>query len=160
VLTPMSVIGKPQGFTLLEVLGIIVLLGFACTLVYPNLVGSAEKTRMQYIGKLLTSDLQQVQEAAVTERDSVRVVLEDNGYYYTLGNNQITRVFPEHGFAFMTIIETTDGETAASLSEAAELIFQPDGSCNELFLNWQSQHFHGSLQVASDGTVSWNNATK
>jgi type II secretory pathway pseudopilin PulG len=161
VSTPMSVIGRPApGFTLVEVLGIIVLLGLACTLVYPNLVDSAEKTHVQYIGKLLISDLQQAQETAVSERDSIGVVLADDGYYYNLGDREIERSFPEYDFSFKVIITTDDGETAALLDEETVLTFKPDGSCDEQTVNWQSKHFCGTLLVDADGTASWNYETK
>jgi type II secretory pathway pseudopilin PulG len=161
VSTPMLETGRgAAGFTLLEVLGIIVLLGLACTLVYPNYINGEEKTRVQYIGKLLTSDIQQVQEAAVTERGSASIVLAGNGYHYDLGGDHITRTFPEHGFTFKIIMESTDGEAVVTMDNEDVLTFNADGSCNEIDLSWQSNHFRGSLQVATDGTVSWKYETR
>jgi type II secretory pathway pseudopilin PulG len=171
VLTPISATGrKPTGFTLLEVLGIIVLLGLACTLVYPNFANGAEKTRVQYIGKLLCADIQKLQETAVSEREPAGLSLDDNGYHYNLGEIRVNRVFPEHGFVF----EKGDGEMPDAtedeeewedeetwdMEDEATLTFNTDGSCNEINIDWQSDHFCGSLQVAADGTVSWKYESK
>jgi hypothetical protein len=127
----------------------------ACTLVYPNLVDGDEKARVQYIGKLLTADIQQVQETAVADRANASIVLAGNGYQYDLGEHQITRAFPEHGFTFKIIVASTDGEALATMDNQDRLEFNTDGSCNEINLQWQSNHFRGSLQVAADGIVSW-----
>jgi hypothetical protein len=170
VLTLIPAIGrKPAGFTLLEVLGIIVLLGLACTLVYPNITNGAEKIRVHYIGKLLSSDIQKVQETAVSEREPAGLTLDDNGYHYDLGDNRVKRIFPEHGFAFEKGAEPIitgmsdameDEEMSDTMEDEATLIFRTDGSCNEINLDWQSDHFRGSLQVAVDGTVSWKYESK
>jgi type II secretory pathway pseudopilin PulG len=161
VSTPMSGTGRAApGFTLLEVLGIIVLLGLACTLVYPNYINGEEKTRVQYIGKLLTSDIQQVQETAVIERDSASVVLAGDGYHYDLGGNQITRTFPKYGFTFKMMMESSEGDAAVTMENEGVLTFEANGSCNAMDLSWQSNHFRGSLQVAADGTVSWQYETR
>ncbi|HYH01881.1 MAG TPA: prepilin-type N-terminal cleavage/methylation domain-containing protein [Bacillota bacterium] len=150
-----------KGFTLLEVLGIIVLLGLAASLAYPNFTSSQEKIKLQYMGKLVRADLQLARENAVSEQTGNTVRFNRNSYDYKIGGRTIERSLVGYGFGFnLDAAEeiTTGVETAAS--PLGTVAFAPDGSCGETTLNWKSDHFQGSLMVRSDGTVSWQYAGK
>jgi hypothetical protein len=146
---------------MLETLGVIVLLGLASTLIFPQLIRREEKTQMQYIGKLLISDLQLIQETAVFERDPAGVNFTADGYQYNLGDKRFTRSFTAYGFYFqVTTPEDSEDSEESVLAAPDTLTFADDGSCKELTLDWESNNFYGSLQVQADGTVSWKYENK
>lgn len=149
------------GFTLLEVLGIIVLLGLAVSLAYPNFTSSQEKIKLQYMGKLVIADLQLARENAISERVKTTVVFSGNGYYYKIGSKTIERSLSGYGFSFDLVTpEKTATQTESAGGSSATVAFNPNGECSETTFNWKSDHFQGSLMVRSDGTVSWQNAGK
>lgn len=178
--TPISETGKPVsgGFTLLEVLGIIVLLGLASILAIPKFANSSERIKLQYFGKLLQTDIQLVREDAVSEGDDQAIIFENNGYCFNIGSRMIKRLFYDYGFTFdrrdetVGRAETVDTAGAAVVTEAAgeesasesapvaRVEFTPAGVCQETNLNWTSDHFQGSLKVQPDGRVEWTYGKK
>lgn len=143
-----------KGFTLLEVLGIIVLLGLATMLVFPNFTTSQEKIKLQYIGKLIKTDLQQVHEEVISEKTEQTVAFNGAGYSYQIGSRTITRSLDGFDFAFDP--DAMGWEELECITQDAQVKFLSDGSCEEITIKWTSKNFQGSLAVKPDGTVSWN----
>jgi prepilin-type N-terminal cleavage/methylation domain-containing protein len=165
----MLAIGKnTAGFTLLEILAVILLVGLICTISYPNFVRSLEKTELHFVGELLQTDLQQIREEAMAHRTEQKVTLTGSAYYFEIGGLKIERSLGKYGFTFVTPAPAATEKTDEEVTEAEpigkktkkgvnsmELIFAADGSCEMVIVNWTSQRFRGTLVVNADGTSRW-----
>jgi prepilin-type N-terminal cleavage/methylation domain-containing protein len=158
---PISATGKETaGFTLLEILAVILLIGLICAVTYPNFVRSQEKVELRYVGELLKTDLQQVREEAMTHRTAQTVTLLGSAYHFKIGDLEIGRKLRRYNeFSFVTPTPIEEGqsvtEKAKTEPDPIVLIFAADGSCDAVTVNWESKHFRGSLVVNADGTSRW-----
>ena len=168
------VTGDDSGFTLLEVLAIIVLIAVVMGLTYANLIVGAEKTEVNAIGKLLAGDIRQVRNEALYNHQEIIIEFLPDGYHYPIGLTDINRQFQSYQFAFrLPVREETPPETELSekspvtpeedrkLAEKTqlkpgELKFDINGKTEGMILDWQSNHFKGDLIVNQDGTVKWH----
>jgi prepilin-type N-terminal cleavage/methylation domain-containing protein len=163
---PILAIGKATaGFTLLEILAVILLIGLICAVSYPNFIQSQEKVELRYVGELLRADLQQIREEAMTHRTKQKVTFKGSAYHFQIGDLEIDRQLGRYGeFSFVTPVASEDeqpgdgtsleGEAKAE-SIPIELVFAADGSCDGVTVEWKSKHFGGSLVVNADGTSRW-----
>lgn len=165
----MSATGKETaGFTLLEILAVILLVGLISALSYPNFIRSQEKVELRYVGELLKADLQQVREEAMTHRTAQKFTLAGNNYHFKIGSLEIKRSLGKYGLSFVTPVLSDEAKPKEGTGEAEvnakypkeeenslELIFDPDGSCDTTTVNWKSKNFRGSLVVNADGTSRW-----
>ncbi|HYH05164.1 MAG TPA: hypothetical protein VEC37_18895 [Bacillota bacterium] len=144
-----SVTGKGNtGYTLLEVLGVILLIGLVLSLVRPEFPRFEERNRLRYVGELIQADLKTAQDQTKTG-NVVRVHFNPYGYRFKIGDTLIMRDFKSYGVNFIL-------PSAAEAESETELLFATDGSCQPIALDWEGQHFQGTLAIKPDGTVSWN----
>jgi prepilin-type N-terminal cleavage/methylation domain-containing protein len=101
------------GYTLLEMMAVITLIGLITMIVYPQFTISPEKSEIGYIGKLLKADLNLVKEEAFSSKKEILIDFTKNGYGYPIDEAQISRSFMRYHFAFdVSEPEETDEEKA------------------------------------------------
>lgn len=159
---PISATGKDSGYTLIEVLVIIVLFGFIAVLASPSLLLGEERAEVKYIGELIAGDLQLLKEECVYDKAEPVITFTKNGYGFDLGERSFTRNFQRFGFSFLLAEE--QGEEAAAEPTAQKekpaassgiLKFNRDGPASDFSLSWQTVHYQGELSVNQDGMVNW-----
>jgi type II secretory pathway pseudopilin PulG len=135
--------GKAEaGYTLLEILGVILLIGLILTLAQPQISRVEEKNRMRYVGELLQTDLQRVQ-AEAKAGNTVKFKFTANGYCFSLDEAVIKRDYRVNGVAF------------SMENNEPELNFTPEGPAPVATINWTGAHYQGALALTPDGAVSW-----
>jgi type II secretory pathway pseudopilin PulG len=166
-----SAIGKANsGFTLIEILGVILLLGLALTLVQPKIFQVEEKQRVRYAGELLQADLERIQ-AEAKAGNTVTLRFNANGYCFSLGDNVVSRDYRVNGLIFKAIgpgVSATsakpspNGAAAADIGQTtdanpteAELCFTPDCAGPQATVSWASGHYQGVMTLQADDAVSW-----
>ncbi len=149
---PMWATGKNHGFTLLEVLAVIVLLGLVSSWVLLDLFQREERTTVNYVQRLLTSDLKLAVAEAKLQQTGLTMIFKENGYQLELPGSVVTHDFSSHGFSFVIPIQATapaEGET----SKTPELTIKPDGSCQSLTLHWKTAHGSGDFIISENGNI-------
>jgi type II secretory pathway pseudopilin PulG len=167
-----SEIGKNAGYTLLEILGVILLIGLMLALAQPEIFQVEEKHQVRYAGKLLLADLERVQ-AEVKAGNAVRIKINPNGYGFSLGENVISRDYRVNGLTFKAegagVVPSStvsasandagvDGtaETTGGADAETELCFTPDSAGPVATIHWQSKHYQGVLTLKADNAASWD----
>ncbi len=168
--------GNEQGFTLLEVLVIIVLLAVVFGMAYAGLTTGAEKTEVYSIGQLVAGDLQKVRDEALFNKQETIIEFLPDGYHYQIGASDINRSFKKFQFAFTIpeqieedkseedFVDEADNPGVTAGEEQNEesgehpgnfVIFKEDGNTEETKFDWQTSHFKGDLTINQNGTVRW-----
>ncbi len=138
--------GEESGITLIELLGVITLLGLVVMITYPSIYLRNEKSWLQYVGKLVRVDLTRAREAALLTSSPCQIEFFTTGYQFTIENNSIKREFASFDFAFQ---ETED-------QAPLQLTFTREGWAQEdLDLKWRTKHFEGKLIVNNAENVEW-----
>ena len=153
-----------RGYTLLEMLAVLILIGFLAVLVYPEFAKSLEEMEIISIGKLIRSDLATARLEAIAGRRTILVCFAENGYVISGGGLEVTRTFGARGFSFHLPApdESADenrGEDEES-AVSARLAFDKTGTCLGLKLGWETANFAGRLGVTEGGEVSWEYAPR
>jgi prepilin-type N-terminal cleavage/methylation domain-containing protein len=181
-LEPMPTLGtgkSPAGYTLLEVVAVITLIGLIMALTYPRINCAVEQVEVGYIGRIVKTDLNEIRDESVSDPSSEMVVnFTKDGYSFTIGEHRITRSF-KYQFTFeLPEAETKEGvptptgaaDVRPSQPEPSET--SPDQnenttgtsydihvvngvSSDELRLQWKTNHFQGSLLWQKEGAVVW-----
>jgi prepilin-type N-terminal cleavage/methylation domain-containing protein len=141
-----------SGYTLLEVLAVLLLIGLISVLVQPEMFLSVERNRLRYVGKLVQADFDRVRAEAKTNSE-IKVAFNSTGYSFTIGSTVITRNFKLDGVQFQ-IHNGTDGATAP------EVCFSSNGANPATTLTWKSQHYQGTLAISETGAVQWSDHVK
>jgi prepilin-type N-terminal cleavage/methylation domain-containing protein len=169
---------RSAGYTLLEIVAVITLIGLLLAIVYPRIDLSAERVEVGYIGRLIQTDFKRMKDESVIDSafDFV-VIFEQNGYSLSIGEHRITRSFKYH-FTFELpeeplksteaingnipqqsepATEPTDNDTIDTnqVSPNEIHIVKGEVSGEELRIPWQTSHFEGSLFCKKDGSVEW-----
>lgn len=106
-----------SGYTLLEIMAVITLIGIMTLIVYPQFTISPEKSEISYIGKLLKADLNLVKEEAFSSKKEILIDFKNNGYDYPIDETLIPRSFMKYHFAFdVPEPEETDKEMAPDIT--------------------------------------------
>jgi Tfp pilus assembly protein FimT len=138
---------RAGGYTLLEIVGVLLLIGLIMNLAQPNFFRVEERNRMRYVGELLQTDLQRVQ-AETQAGNRVKLHFTGHGYYFTLGEILITRDYRVCGITF-------SGATAAATEDQTEAAGGASDSDRPTTINWESKHYQGALALTPDGAVRW-----
>lgn len=174
---PISEIGKTKksyqsGYTLLEILAVLILLGIIGLLASPLLYSGEEKAYVQSIGKLVKADLSLVREEAVCEKSPITVEFSQNGYFFSIGEIEISRVFDKFRFLWTsssvtpqepeaeTGYETETGNEADPQPAPMEIKYTTDGVSRETLLQWETTNFQGELSLNPEGSVDWRYVAK
>jgi len=155
---PISATGKNQsGYTLLEVLAVLILIGFIGTLAFPVFFRSEEKLVIDKIEDILRNDWERLQQEAMVSKMNHAVIFDNWGYAFTIGANRIHRSFQKYNFNWnMSGNDDRDDETETSLQAGAtDLIFNTNGSCTAGEWGWETPRFRGVMVVNHDGTMEW-----
>lgn len=170
---PISVIGKTrdnqqEGYTLIEVLAVLIILAFIGLMAYPRFSGIEERTYLIQIGKLVRADLKTVKDEAFCGKTEIDVIFFENGYAFNIGEVEIRRVFEKYQFHWETTIkaiEKTDTTESFETLTEDETELEPDNSgisfssdkdLQETTINWTSSHYQGSIQLQTNGNVVWS----
>jgi type II secretory pathway pseudopilin PulG len=137
-----------SGYTLLEILGVILLFGLIASLVQPEILLSVERNRVRYIGALLQTDLERVQAEARTGNE-VRLVISPTGYGFTIGNTAITRDYQIDGMQFRITGSAAD-------AGSPELLFSNADVCPAATITWESQHYRGVFSINPAEALKWS----
>lgn len=136
------------GYTLLEVLGVLLLVGLVLTLARPEMFLTAERTRIRYAGELLQVDIKQLYTEAKAGNKAV-LSFTASGYDFWIGDTEIKRDYGNDGLTFRL-----QGESEEEMG--AELTFVPDESAPAAEVNLESKHYRGVLKLAPDpGQMEW-----
>lgn len=81
------------GFTLVELMVVVMILAIAAAIVIPNFTGSADFQAMS-AARMVVADLQYAQDAAVTGQTSITVDFDTDAHSYTLSNASGPLVHP------------------------------------------------------------------
>lgn len=173
---PISETGKikvcPQsGYTLIEMLAVLIVLSLIGLLVFPRFNRGEEKAYLKQIGNLIQTDMQTVSEEAVGERSEILVKLFKNGYRFEIGDIEIKRIYDKYQFHWnfsgegeaykgIEAAETFSDENDADLEGDFELSFNSNGSNTETTIQWETKHFTGSMLFKPDGSVNLNYAPR
>lgn len=91
---PISETGKTAGYTLLEVVAVITLIGLIMALVYPSINLSVERVEIGYIGRLIKADFNQIKDESILDpAQGMIVTFRKDGYFFMIGEHVITRSF-------------------------------------------------------------------
>jgi type II secretory pathway pseudopilin PulG len=137
------------GYTLLEVLGVLLLIGLVTALVRPEMLLSVERNRLRHVGELVRADLDRVQAEAKTGTEVI-VSFNPSGYDFTIGNTVITRDFQPEGLRFRV---TNDAATGGAVFTVHYFGTVVDPAVT---LAWESRHYQGTLAIGTTGTVQWS----
>jgi prepilin-type N-terminal cleavage/methylation domain-containing protein len=170
---------SPAGFTLLEVVAVITLVGLIMALTYPRINHAVEQVEVGYIGRLVKTDLNQIRDESASDPSSEMVVtFTKDGYSFAIGDHRIIRSFkyqftfelPEAeqkenvptptGAADATSRQPESLETSADQNENAAGtsydIHVVNGVCSDaLQLQWKTNYFQGSLLWEKAGAIVW-----
>jgi prepilin-type N-terminal cleavage/methylation domain-containing protein len=140
-----SATGKAAaGYTLLEVLAVLLLIGLICALARPEMFLCVERNRVRLAGKLVQTDLERVRAEAKTGNE-VKVTFNPAGYCFTVGSTVITRDFKSQGLQF----QVADSANVTVRYSGA-------GANPATTLDWKSQHYQGTLTISPTGAVQWS----
>ncbi|HEX3044734.1 MAG TPA: type II secretion system protein [Bacillota bacterium] len=174
------------GYTLIEILAVLTLIGFITLMVLPSLIHGEEKARVGNIGRLIIADLKEVREEAALSHSKIVVSFSAQGYSFALGDIPVQRQFPEDHFHFELpeppeVIEpvadtvslqtetagesvdesetATDNQTVETM--ANQISFTAAGQMEKEFrLTWETEHYRGTLTVDPAGKAEWHNEPK
>lgn len=172
---PISGIGNQKalpesGYTLFEILAVLVILSVVGLLAFPRYARGEEKAYLKQIGNLIRADLRTVSEEAVCEKSEISVVFFTNGYRFDIGDREIRRVFDKFQFRWDVPMEELGEADEEAVVEplglpgveeetvnygSIELSFSSDGIYPDLIVDWSSQNYTGNLIIESDGSVDW-----
>jgi prepilin-type N-terminal cleavage/methylation domain-containing protein len=147
--------GRDAGFTLLEVLAVIVLLGLVMTWAVPSLLERDEPIAVNHIRALLESDLQLLKDEARSGQTERKIVFTEEGYKLQLADQEVVRDFQVYHFAFRTAGESTES-IADGKKSFPTLVIQPDGLCSNLAVDWETTHLSGGLDINDHRTFQWS----
>lgn len=165
---PILVIGKmnrDQGYTLLEMLAVVALIGLIFSLAVPSLINREERLLLNQIAKLLSSDLNKLKLEVVANRSDTTVYFTEAGYFFKLDDYQIERKFNNFSFHFI-VLDVVDDEVDAEGDfetvprDMMQLMVSSEGRCNPVRLEWESTHFKGVLAINEDLQVEWITTSK
>ena len=167
--------GNANGYTLLEIMAVITLIGLMAAIVFPVYTLREEKTGVKYIGNLLESDIKSIQEEALCTQSELTIIFSRQGYQFKLGETSIVRSFSQYRFGFkLPELEEEESESDSGVTSDKKesstdadpkltvpmLKFNKEGFSTGLTLNWESSHFSGSMAVDQDGVLKWNYVQK
>ncbi len=159
-----------SGYTLIEILAVLIMLSIVGLLAFPRYDRGEEKAYLKQIGNLIQADIHMVREEAVCGKTEIIMFFRNNGYSFDIGDTEIERVFDKHQFQWnFSLNELEKGEEFEemgidSLFEAEEEMpdfagsqwcFTSDGFYPEIILEWTSRNFIGTMVCKSDGNVNW-----
>jgi type II secretion system protein H len=75
---PMSHPGRQGGFTLLEIIIVLVLLGLAAAVVIPSFIGGLRGLQLETAGRDLVTRMKQARTDALNQQSVIRVILKNN----------------------------------------------------------------------------------
>lgn len=161
-----------SGYTLIEILAVLVILSIIGLLAFPRYERGEEKAYLRQIGNLARADLRTVSEEVVCEKSEILVEFFKNGYRFDIGDTEIKRVFDKFQFRWDVPVEEFDDSEGDTVLETfalpgkedeeeeviygnIELFFNSDGIYPDMIIDWSSKNFAGSLVMKSDGTIDW-----
>lgn len=172
---PISGTGNPKpspksGYTLIEILAVLVILSIIGLLAFPRYERGEEKAYLRQIGNLVRADLRTVCEVAASEKSEILVDFSKNGYRFNVGDTEIKRVFDKFQFRWDVPVEEFDEGEGDTVLETLtlpgkeeeeviygniELFFNSDGAYPDMIVDWSSKNFTGSLVMKSEGSIEW-----
>jgi len=167
-LKPILAIGKmnsEQGYTLLEMLAVVALIGLILSLAVPAVFNREERLYLNQIAKLLSSDLNKLKLEVIANRSGTAVFFTEAGYFFKLDDYQIERKFDNFLFHF-SVPDVASDETAAEEGfetvpgDGMQLLVSSEGRGNPVRLEWESTHFKGVLAINEDLQVEWITTSK
>lgn len=163
---PISATGKAEvGFTLLEVLAVLTLIGLVAVLAYPQFNNSEEKTKIQLIGELIQCDLQLLKETSFRDGIPQELSWKLNGYRFQIGEQMIIRNFngwsihqenTEVGNGQPEAANLADGSEPDAKDNSSKLQFDTSGHCSPQRLWWETPHFRGIIDIKENGSMGWS----
>lgn len=148
-----------SGYTILEIMAVITLVGIMTLIVYPQFTISPEKSEIVYIGKLLKTDLNLVKEESFSNKRELSIYFVNNGYGFIIDETEISRRFLQYQFAFdVPAPEEPEPETEG-VDTGKESLSNPDAGSGEQYADLENEPEAGEgnelepnqLQFTSNG---------
>jgi len=124
---------QATGFTLLEMLVVIMIIAFTSTLVGVNLA-TRQSTDLESIGRILIADLRYIRSKALTGSTDTAMTIDVSNNKYFSQDAGISRSFPQQVSVVITVDENDIAESKG------KIIFYPDGSSSG-----------GNIKLVKDG---------
>lgn len=115
-----SALNDAQGFTLVELMTVVAIIGVVVMLAIPNLQALSRRIQTDLFARELASELRQARQLAITQRDRVYLVFdrEQRVILAQVGEDRV----PHHSFQYAERAMDLDEPSAGS-----DLIFHPSG---------------------------------
>jgi type II secretory pathway pseudopilin PulG len=139
--------------SLLEVLAVIVLIGFMMTLAYPNFYLGEEKSELLHIGRLIKADLEQAAEDALINHSETVVAFTPDGYHFNLGDVNVDRRFNRIKFAIAFEEEKEPG-TEADQDSGTEGSKDTEAGTSGESQNLEGETSGGSQEAEGEDSLS------
>ena len=123
---------KATGFTLLEIVAVITLIGLIMLLAYPSINFGVERVEIGYIGRLIKTDFNQIKDESLSDPASeIVVTFAQDGYFFQIGEHTITRSFKDKfTFDLPKPKEESNVNTGAEQTEADSSATTPNKVAN------------------------------
>src|SRR5690625_3068594 len=115
-----------NGFTLIEMLFSIIILGLLSFIVVPSIFKSIERQEIKQFFNVLESDIFYIQNQAIGTRKYFRITFDEN-YYIVVddskNNNEIKRYYPKHFTQKIKIKNIITFTNDGTVSRSAKVLF-------------------------------------
>lgn len=145
-----AAVRSPKGFTLIESILVMSLLGLLFGLATPYLFGTKEKTSLETETEKLVNQLKMIQQDAIAAREgqtySLLLLPNSNQYRLAAGTEQ------EKTFSLQYDLVSPAGETALVFSQ---LTGQPN---QNLQISLESKRFRTTISLSLEGLITFDRA--
>ena len=163
-------VGSESGYTLIEILAVLIMLSIIGLLVFPRYDRREEKAYLRQIGNLIQADIRTVREEAVCGKTDIFIYFAAGSYRFDIGDTEIERVFDKYQFQWdFSLNELEKGEEFEEMAiyspfeegeevpdfAGSQWCFTSDGLYPEIILEWTSRNFIGTMACKADGSFEW-----
>lgn len=152
----MKKLSKSKGFTLTELLIIVIVIGAAASMAYPNFDRAVNRLKIRNSARHMVSMMRLARSYAITNKADVGVHFDEEGAAMTLFVNSNNPDFDilDSGDSVLAVDSLPDefsyiyGSSTDESSSGSAVVYKPNGSASS------SIYFH-FMAISSDEDISW-----